>query len=288
MATSTVAAERRAPRTHNPLGAALNGVFTMWYRDMIRFSRDRSRIIASFAQPLLFLFIFGSGLSSSIGQLGGGGTQGGVSYVQFIFPGIIAMAVLFTAIFSAVSVIWDREFGFLKEVLVAPMPRWAMALGKALGGSTTAMIQGILMLIFAPFVHVSLSVKSVAALIPLTFITAFALSSLGLLIAARMKSMEGFQLIMNFLMMPIFFLSGALFPTNNLPAWLAVFTRIDPATYGVDAIRQVTLTSGARSAGAFSLTLFGQRMTPLLDAAVVLAFGAVMIALAVRSFNVQE
>ena len=150
------------------LGSALDGVITLWYRDIIRFARDRSRIVGSLAQPVLFLIVFGIGLSPAIGSLG---SSGGLDYRQFIFPGIVAMSVLFTSMFSAVSVIWDREFGFLKEVLVAPVPRWSLVAGKAL----------------------------------------------GLLNAGRMKSMEGFQMIMNFLMMLMFFLSGAFFSLSNLP-----------------------------------------------------------------------
>ncbi|MBX5445925.1 ABC transporter permease [Sphaerobacter sp.] len=290
MATPSIATERRSPRTNpSTWSAALNGIVTLWYRDVLHFARDRTRIIGSFAQPILFLFIFGTGLSASIGPLGGGAAgQEGVSYVQFIFPGIIAMAVLFTAVFSGIAIVWDREFGFLKEVLVAPLPRWAIAVGKALGGATTAMVQGILMLIFAPFVGVSLSLGHVAALIPVMFITAFALSSLGLLIAVSMKSMEGFQLIMNFLMMPLFFLSGALFPLQNLPGWLTAFTRINPVSYGVDAIRHLVLGAGSLPAEQLGLTVFGVHMTPLLDMVVVLAFGMIMIALAVRRFSAQE
>ncbi|MDI3341317.1 MAG: ABC transporter permease [Sphaerobacter sp.] len=281
MTSRTVAVEHRSPRAPGRVTAALDGIVTLWYRDLLRFFRDRSRIVGSFAQPLLYLFIFGSGLSASMGRLGGAG----LSYVQFIFPGIVSMTVLFTAIFSAVSIIWDREFGFLKEILVAPIPRWSLAVGKALGRSTTAMLQGVLMLSFAPLVGVSLAPRLVLALLPLIFLTAFALSSLGLLVAARMRSLEGFQLVMNFLMMPIFFLSGALFPLNNLPGWLTVFTRLDPAAYGVDAIRHVTLPGAGPALG---LTLFGHPMTPLTDALVVLAFGALMIALAVRAFQTQE
>lgn len=290
MATPSIATERRSPRANpSTWGAALNGIITLWYRDVLHFTRDRARIIGSFAQPILFLFIFGTGLSASISPLGGGGAgQEGVSYVQFIFPGIIAMAVLFTAVFSGIAIVWDREFGFLKEVLVAPLPRWAIAIGKALGGATTAMVQGILMLIFAPFVGVSLSLGNVAGLIPVMFLTAFALSSLGLLIAVSMKSMQGFQLIMNFLMMPLFFLSGALFPLQNLPGWLTAFTRINPVSYGVDAIRHLVLGTGSPAAEQLGLTVLGVRMTPLLDMMVVLAFGMVMIALAVRRFSVQE
>ncbi len=290
MQTSTATRSANTQFKHqHQLRAALDGVVTLWYRDLIRFVRDRSRIIGSMAQPVLFLVIFGVGLSPAIGTLGSG--NGGLKYAQFIFPGIIAMSVLFTSIFSAISVIWDREFGFLKEVLVAPVPRWSLVAGKALGGSTTAMFQGVLILIFAPFVGVGLTPLSVLKLLVLMFCTAFALSALGLLIAGRMRSMEGFQMVMNFLMMPMFFLSGALFPLSNLPAWLAVLTRIDPVSYGVDAIRQVVLgtsVQGKTTAHELGLTLFGHHLSPWVDMLVVLVFGAVMIALAVSSFSKQE
>lgn len=289
---ATTLRETRATFTlgwQQELSAALNGIYTIWYRDVLRFSRDRSRIASSLAQPMLFLFIFGAGLSPAMGRLGGG--PAGVSYVQFMFPGIITMAVLFTAVFSAISVVWDREFGFLKEVLVAPLPRWAVVVGKALGGSTTAMLQGILILLLAPFVNVGLTPLAIAALLPAMFLTAFALCSLGLVVAARMRSMEGFQLIMNFFLMPMFFLSGALFPLSNLPGWLALLTHIDPVSYGVDAIRRIVLgQSGvpAEVLGQVGLELFGRPMSPVTDLAVVGAFAACMIALAVRAFSIQD
>ncbi len=290
MATTTAPETRAvaAPRAGGELSAALNGIYTMWYRDVLRYARDRSRIVASLAQPVLFLIVFGLGLSPAIGSLGRGGD---LSYVQFIFPGIITMAVLFTAIFSAISVVWDREFGFLREVLVAPVPRWAVAVGKMLGGSTTAMVQGLLILLFAPLVGVPLAPLTVLALLPAVFITACALSALGLVIAARMRSMEGFQVVMNFLLMPMFFLSGAVFPLGNLPAWLAVLTRVDPVSYGVDAIRQIVLhQAGVPPAvlGPLGIELFGHTTNVLADLAIVAAFAALMIALAVRAFSIQE
>ena len=277
-----------APGWGGGLSAALNGIYTMWYRDVLRYARDRSRIVGSLAQPVLFLIVFGLGLSPAIGSLGG---SGNINYVQFIFPGIITMAVLFTAIFSAISVVWDREFGFLREVLVAPVPRWAVAVGKMLGGSTVAMVQGLLILVFAPLVGVPLTPLTFLELVPAVFITACALSALGLVIAARMRSMEGFQVVMNFLLMPMFFLSGAVFPLGNLPAWLSVLTRIDPVSYGVDAIRQIVLQqAGASPAvlGQLGIDLFGQHTNVLADLAIVAAFAAIMIALAVHAFSVQE
>jgi ABC-2 type transport system permease protein len=291
MAT-TVTGETRplaAPARGGELSAALNGIYTMWYRDVLRFSRDRSRILGSMAQPVLFLFVFGVGLSPAIGGLGR--AAGSPSYVQFMFPGIIAMAVLFTAIFGSISVVWDREFGFLREVLVAPVPRWAMTVGKMLGGSTTAMVQGLLILIFAPLVGVPLTPLTFLELLPATFLTACALSAMGLVIAARMRSMEGFQVVMNFLLMPMFFLSGAVFPLANLPGWMAVLTRLDPVSYGVDAIRQIVLQQAGvppEVLGQLGINLFGYTTTVLTDLAFVGAFAAVMVALAVRAFSVQE
>lgn len=287
--TSPRVTPKAGPTGGGALVAALSGVYTMWYRDILRFSRDRSRLIGSLGQPILFLFVFGAGLSPAVGQLGQG--TGAIGYIQFMFPGIIAMAVLFTAIFAAISIVWDREFGFLKEVLVAPIPRWAVALGKTLGGSTTAMFQGVVILLFAPIAGVALTPLTVIELLPLMFITAIALSSLGLFIAARMKSFEGFQVIMNFLMLPMFFLSGALFPLTNLPEWLGILTKINPVTYGVDAIRTIVLSQAGvptETIQALGPELFGRRLDPVLDMAIVALFAAAMIGLAVRQFNVQE
>ncbi len=265
---------------------AFNGMYTIWKRDLIRFWRDRTRIAGSLGQPLLFLFVFGAGLSPVAS--GRGGATGGFDYVQFIYPGVIAMAVLFTSVFSAVSVVWDREFGFLREVLVAPVPRWSVLVGKALGGSTTAMVQGGLMLVFAPFAGVQLSLLMVVELVPVMFLTAFALSAFGLLIAARMRTMEGFQLIMSFLMMPMFFMSGALFPLGNLPGWLTLLTHLDPVSYGVDAMRRIVLSGVADGTTVSGLALFGQQTNVLLDASLVALFAAVMLTLALRAFNTQD
>lgn len=278
-----------APPAEGGLSAGVNGIYTMWRRDLLRFVRDRSRIISSFGQPILFLFVFGSGLSPLMGQTTRGAN--GFNYVQFMFPGIIVMAVLFTAISSAISVVWDREFGFLKEVLVAPVPRWAVVVGKALGGSTTAMLQGTLMLIFAPLVGVRLTILSVLELLPTMLLTAFALSTFGLVVAARLKTMEGFQMIMNFLLMPMFFLSGALFPLTNLPSWLEVLTHLNPVSYGVDAIRQIVLAQSVTSAASNSqvaLTLFGHPTGILIDLALIAVFAFLTSAVAVRAFNVTD
>src|SRR5450759_4115080 len=222
--------------------ASLRAIYIIWYRDILRYWRDRWRLVASLAQPLLFLIVFGSGLSSSLKGSASFGASGGFSYIQFMYPGIIGMAILFTAIFGAMSIVWDREFGFLKEVLVAPIDRSSVAIGKALGGTTQAMIQGLILLILAPVVGGKLSPLTVLTMIPLAAVLAFGVSSFGVALASTMKSMQGFQVVMNFLMMPMFFLSGALFPLSGLPGWMTLLTRIDPASYGIDPLRRVVLS----------------------------------------------
>ena len=269
--------------------ATLRAIYIIWYRDVLRYSRDRLRLLASLAQPLLFLLIFGTGLSSSLRGVGGGlAGAASINYVQFIYPGIIGMAVLFTSIFSAMSIVWDREFGFLKEVLVAPIDRSAIAIGKALGGSTQAMVQGMLLLVLAPIVGVTLTPLAVVELIPLIFVLAFALTSLGVVLAAGIKSMQGFQAVINFLMMPIFFLSGALFPLGNLPWWMTGLTRIDPAAYGIDPLRRVILgASGVPAAvtDRLGVTVGGQTLPLMAEVGLVLAFGFVMLGIAIWSLR---
>ena len=282
MASIEVAERLRPPSL---LLRASIGVLTLWQRDLLRFWRDRTRIAGGLAQPLLFLAIFGAGLSPWMGNLGG--TMLGPDYLQFLYPGIIGMSVLFSSIFSAVSVVWDREFGFLKELLVAPIPRWSIVIGKALGGSSTAMLQGLLLLILSPVIGVRLSLGTILLLIPLLFLLAFSLSSIGLVIAARMRSTEGFGLIMNFLVTPLLFLSGALYPLNDLPAWLFILTRLDPVTYGIDAIRRIVLSASGVPQPVIDqlgVTLFGHPLDPLTDAAIVLGLGLVLITVAARQF----
>jgi ABC-2 type transport system permease protein len=248
----------------NDLGA----VFVLWKRDLLRYWYDKARMITSLGQPILYLFVFGTALSPSFKG------EAGVNFQTFIFPGIIAMVVLFSSVFSAMSIVWDREFGFLKEVLVAPISRTSIVIGKALGGSTVAMIQATLMLVLAPLIGAKLSIPVIMASLGIMFLLAFAITSLGIVIAARMKEMEGFQMIMNFLIMPLFFLSGALFPLDKLPAWLKVLTSIDPLTYGVDALRAVMI-----KANVYPIWY---------DLTIISAFALVMISLAVWEFNLKD
>jgi ABC-2 type transport system permease protein len=292
LAEAEPAVARRQPG-HVRVSTA-QAVYIIWYRDVLRYWRDRTRLITSLAQPLLYLLIFGVGLSSAIGRgaLGGSAVPASFSYIQFMYPGIIGMAVLFTAIFSAMSVVWDREFGFMREILVAPISRSAVALGKALGGATQATIQGLVMLVFAPIIGVHLSVISVIEAIPLLFVLAFSLTCFGVAVSARMRTMQGFQVMMNFLMMPMFFLSGALFPLAGLPAWMTVLTRFDPVAYGIAPVRSAVL-GGAGLPQPFvdhvaSVTIAGQAVPLLADVAILLAFGMVMLGIAMRSFRHRD
>lgn len=210
----------------------MTAIYILWLREVKRYGRSRPQIIASLAQPLLYLLVLGFGLGQVFQQSGRG------SYLQFIAPGVIGMGVLFTAIFSGIGLLWDRQFGFLKETLVAPVPRLHIMVGRTLGGATIAMIQGLLVLAIC-FVA-GFRVASAAA-IPLALLfmalTAVVFAALGTAIGSTLKDMQGFQFIMNFLVMPIFFLSGALFPLSNLPAALAAATRLDPLAYGIDGLR---------------------------------------------------
>jgi len=258
----------------------LKGAYTIWYRDVLRFARDRVRMVSALGQPLLYLFVFGTGLAPAMSAQ----TGGALDFRQFMFPGILAMAVLFTAIFSAVSIVWDREFGFLKEVMVAPVSRTAVALGKVAGGATVAVFQGIIVLILAPIIGVKLGFDQIVMLIGLMLLLAIVMTSFGILIAARQKSMEAFQMMMQFLLMPMFFLSGAFFPLRGVPLWLSWLSRIDPVTYGVDSLRQQVLSRSVPASLMASLALHPLATDVVVMAALAVAF----IVPAVWQFGRQE
>lgn len=258
----------------------LRGAYTIWYRDVIRFVRDRPRIIAALAQPLLYLFVFGTGLAPAMAA----STGGTLNFRQFMFPGILSMAVLFTAIFSAISIVWDREFGFLKEVMVAPVSRTAVALGKVAGGATISMMQGVVLLLLAPFIGVRLDAATLIELVGLMLLLACVATAFGIVIAARQRTMEGFQMIMNFLLMPMFFLSGAFFPLRGVPLWLAWLARIDPVTYGVDSMRGAALKRSVTPAVLEAVTLY-----PVMTDVTVMAVLAVAFVIpAVWLFSKQD
>lgn len=216
---------------------AFQTVYTMWLREMIRFLRSKSRIIGALSTPLFFLVILGAGFSSSF-QVRGGGTFD----KSYLAPGLIGMSVLFASLMGGVSIIWDREFGFLKEILIAPVSRFFVALGKAVGGVTTAMIQGILIMIIARLIGVHyVSLWGVLAGIIVMFISGIGFIGLGIAVASKIESHEGFQMVMSFFTMPLVLLSGAFFPIANLPAWLKTLVYLNPLTYGVEALRYFLL-----------------------------------------------
>jgi len=258
----------------------LKTAYTIWYRDVLRFFRDRVRIVAALGQPMLYLFVFGTGLSSAMS----GGVGGGADFRAFMFPGIVAMAVLFTSIFSAVSIVWDREFGFLKEVMVAPVSRTAVALGKVAGGSTVAVFQGLIVLLLAPFIGVKIGWYEIVSVTTLMLLLAIVMTAFGILVAARQKTMESFQMVMQFLMMPMFFLSGAFFPLKGLPGWMSFLSRIDPVTYGVDAIRQEALGRTMAPSVVASLRLHGTGP----DVVIMCALAVLFIVPAVWQFSRQD
>src|SRR5450432_1402647 len=212
----------------------MNVVYILWLRQLKRTARSRARIIGSFAQPMLYLLAFGFGFGSMFQRAGQG------NYIQFLAPGVITMSILFTSVFAGIEVIWDRQFGFLKETLVAPVPRIQIMIGRTLGGATVAVIQGLLIMtvcLIAGFRPHNLALLPLAFLCMMLIAVVFA--ALGTAFGSVLQDMQGFQLIMNFMVLPIFFLSGALFPLANLPKPLAIITRLDPLTYGVDALRGV-------------------------------------------------
>ncbi len=213
----------------------MQGVAALWWREIIRFVRQRSRLVGAFAQPLLFWILLGGGFSSSLRPPGAPADLGTMAY---FYPGIIGLVLLFTAIFSTIAVVEDRKSGFLQGVLVAPISRAGIVLGQALGGTTLAVIQGVLFLLLAPLVGISLSVVGFVAVVLVIAAVAFALTSLGLVIAWRMESTQGFHAIMNLILMPIWILSGAFFPASGAAGWLGWLMQLNPLTYGMAALRR--------------------------------------------------
>ena len=264
------------------------GAWVIAYRELLRFTQERSRAFSSFAMPLLFLVIFGAGFNRIVGPI-----TPGVDFIKFMYPGIIAMTVLMNSVFSGLSVVWDREFGFLKEVLVAPLSRSGIVLGKAVGSASIAVVQGFILLILAPVLGITLTPLLVVKLVPMLIVLSLSLSGLGILVASRMRSQQGFQLIVQLLVFPLIFLSGVFFPVNKVPIWLEVVSKINPLTYGVDAIRQLfldrdltdTLSTGNHALG---VTIFGHTMSILEEIIIVAVFGSVLMLLAVWSFSRQE
>ena len=267
----------------------LRAVSIVWRRELIRFRSDRLRAVTALVQPVLFLFVLGTGLS----QLASRGLPDGVNFKTFIYPGVLAMSVLFTAIFSAASIVWDREFGFLREMLVAPVRRWAIVVGKCLGGATVATFQSIIFLALAGFAHVPYNPVLLLTLLGELLLLAFTLTAFGVMMAARVKKLQAFMAITQMVVLPLFFLSGALYPLTGLPGWLTVLTRLDPLTYIVDPMRQavfshLSVTPAAAAALSPGVTWFGWVVPLGLSVAIVALMGAAMLAIAIAEFRKTE
>jgi ABC-2 type transport system permease protein len=299
MSSSTGALPVEAPLAggHRPVGVRvptrttrgeLRAIKVVWKRELIRFGRDRLRIVTSLMQPFLFLFVLGTGLS----RLASAGTHG-VDLKTFVYPGVLCMAVMFTAMFSAASLVWDREFGFLREMMVAPVRRSSLVLGKCLGGATVAGFQGVIVLCLAGLVGVPYAPGLIAAVFAIQLVLAFTITTFGVMVAARVAQMQSFMALMQMAMMPMFFLSGALFPVSGLPRWLEILNRIDPLTYAVDPIRRIVFSHLSISAAARrtldpGVTWWGWHVPGVLEAGVVAMIGAIMLAIAIFQFNRAE
>ena len=252
------------------MGTALLTVFTLWWREITRFRRQRSRLFSALGQPLLFWLLLGGGFHASFRPPG---LPAEMNYMEYFYPGILALVMLFTAIFATIAVVEDRREGFLQGVLVAPVSRTSVVLGQALGGTTLALVQGILLLLLAPFVGIGLSLGSVVAVIIVLFCLGFSLTNLGLIIAWRMQSTQGFHAIMNVILIPIWLLSGAFFPTTGVPGWLAWVMWVNPLTYGMAALRRCLYLTHAAAAGS---------LPPLLPAlSLTILFGAISMWMAI-------
>jgi ABC-2 type transport system permease protein len=260
----------------------------VWRRELIRFANDRMRIVTSLVQPLLFLFVLGSGL-----QTLSAASSHGVDLKTFIFPGILCISVMFTAMFSAASIVWDREFGFLREMMVAPIRRSSIVVGKCLGGATVASFQGVIVLALAGLVHVPYDPLLILGVFALQLLLAYTVTAFGVMVAIRIKQMQSFMGVMQMIVMPMFFLSGALYPVSGLPQWLAVLNRLDPLTYAVDPMRRLVfnhldISAAARKTLDPGVTWFGWHLPSLLEAAMVLLLGLIMMMIAIAEFSATE
>ena len=294
LAPHTGGQDGRAPTPHElarvrvplrSLRSELRAIKVVWKRELIRFSRDRLRILTSLMQPFLFLFVLGTGLSA----LAAAGTHG-VNFKTFIYPGVLCMAVMFTAMFSAASIVWDREFGFLREMMVAPVRRSSIVLGKCLGGATVAGFQGLIVIAISPLVDVPYELRLILELFALALLLAFAITAFGVMFAARINQMQSFMALMQMAIMPMFFLSGALFSVAHLPPVLAVLNRLDPLTYAVEPMRSaifahLNVSAAARHALDPGVTWWGWHVPTAVQAAVIAVLGLAMLSIAIWEFS---
>jgi ABC-2 type transport system permease protein len=260
----------------------------IWRRELIRFLGDRAQIMMALVQPLLFLFVLGSGLESLSAA-----STGSVDLKTFILPGVVSMAVLFTAIFRAASLVWDRELGFLREMMVAPVSRSSIIVGKCLGGATIASSQGVIVLALAGLVDVPYDPVLILGALGMMLLLAFTVTAFGVLVAVCIKQAQTFTSVMQMFLMPMFFVSGALYPVSGLPTWLGVLNRLDPLTYAVDPIRHLVFThleisEAARRTLDPGVTWWGWHLPPSVEAGMVLLLGLAMMAVAIRQFSRTE
>jgi ABC-2 type transport system permease protein len=252
----------------------LRPIYVICLREFIKFFREKSRLLGTLARPVLWLFVVGNGMSALIKP------QAGFSYLQFIFPGMIGMTILFSSIFSSISIVWDREFGFMKEMLVAPISRLSIVFGKAISGTFISVAQAVIILVLIPILGIHITLMQFVEVVAVSLLVSFCITSLGILIAARLTSFDGFNIIMNFLVMPMFFLSGAMYPVSSMPVALKGLSRINPLTYGIDAFKHVLLRNGTPPLGPeFPLAL---------DLLIVTAIAVIMITFAALSFRRKE
>jgi ABC-2 type transport system permease protein len=287
--TAALAGRIRVSVPEHTLRSDLRAVSIVWRRELIRFRRDRLRAVTSLIQPLLFLLVLGTGLSS----LAKGSMPPGVSFKAFIYPGVLAMSVMFTAIFSAASIVWDREFGFLREMLVAPVSRSAIVIGKCLGGATIATFQGIIMLALAGLADVPYDPLLMITLVGELLLLAFTLTAFGVMMAARITQFQAFMALTQMLVLPLFFLSGALYPLTGLPTWLSILTRLDPLTYVVGPMRHavfshLNLSEAAQRSLSPAITWAGWEVPILLSLGIVAVMGLVMMGVAIVTFSKPE
>ena len=263
-------------------------VKTIWRRDLIRFAQDRTQMLMWLAQPLLFLFVLGAGLDTLSAP-----STGGADLRTFIFPGVLCMGAVFTGIVSAASLVWDRELGFLREFLVAPVSRASIIVGKCLGGATIATSQGVILLALAGLVGVPYDPALILGVFALLVLVSFTVTAFGVLVAVRIKRAQTFTYVMQLFVMPLFFVSGAFFPVTGLPAWLEALNRIDPLTYAVDAMRglvfdHIEVSAAARETLDPGVAWFGRELPALFEAALAALLGAALLAAAIRHFSRAE
>jgi ABC-2 type transport system permease protein len=274
-----------------PAGGVLHearAALVVWERELIRFGRDRARIVSTLAQPILFLFVLGTGLSSLVAT----GT-GGIDFRTFLFPGVLAMSSLFTAVFSGISMVWDREVGFLREMLVAPVSTSSILLGKCLGGATMATLQGAVILVLAGLVGVPYDPGMMLTLVGLLFLLSFLMTAMGLVLAARVRQIQTAMPMVQLTIMPMMFLSGALFPLAGLPTWLSVVVRLNPLTYAVEPMRAVVfdhlhVPPAARAALDPGITWGGWHVPVAVQVLLVAILGIALLGVAVLRFARTE